>query len=101
MDEDTVRRIGAEAGKEAARQVLLSLGINAFNPIEAQETFSTMRELATDETREDLAWVRRVRGATETVRDTSLKTVTRILVTAFLGIVLLGTKEWWWKHISG
>jgi hypothetical protein len=49
----------------------------------------------------DLEFLRRLRGASDSIRDTAWKTVAKVVVTAFLGVLALGTKDWWIAHIKG
>jgi hypothetical protein len=49
----------------------------------------------------DLQFMRRWRKNTDKVTDTGITTFVRWLVVGALGIFILGTKDWWIKHITG
>jgi len=37
----------------------------------------------------------------EKITDTGMRTFVRVAVSGALGLLLLGTKDWWIKHITG
>lgn len=100
----SVAHIAERAADEAVSRMLTHLGIDASNPIQSQAEFQALRELAKllkDEgIAADLAFIRRLRTASETIKDTTWKTVVRVLLTAALGIFAIGTKDWWLQHIG-
>lgn len=102
---ESVTHIAELAAKKAVEDVCLLLGIDVKDPIKTQAEFQAVRKIAAmlenDEVVDDLAFIRRLRTATDTIKDTTWKTVVRVLVTGALGIFLLGTKDWWLKHITG
>jgi hypothetical protein len=105
MDAGAMKALAKEAAKEAAHEVLQTIGIDTSNPIKTQAEFASMRELALlmkdDRIVADLEFLRRLRGASDNIRDTAWKTVAKVVVTALLGILALGTKDWWLAHIKG
>jgi hypothetical protein len=105
MDNIQLQVMADAAAKKAVAEVLLHLGIDANDPIKTQAEFQAVRELATvmkdAEIAEDIAFVRRLRKASDTIQDTTWKTIVRVLVTGAVGVFLIGTKDWWLSHIKG
>lgn len=105
MDVVAMKAVAKEAAKEAVQEVLQHIGVDTANPIRTQAEFAAMRELTVlmkDEAIvQDLEFLRRLRMVSETVRDTTWKTVAKVIVTFTLGIIALGTKDWWLAHIKG
>ncbi len=101
----SVSQLADRAAIKAVEQVFVNLGIDISDPIKAQAQFASLRQLAVimqdKEFVEDLAWLRSLRTASEAVKDVSLRTVAKIVVTAILGILVLGTKDWWLSHVIG
>lgn len=96
------RAIAEEASRKALADLLGPLGISLDNPRQDLGKLLTARALLDDEGFvEDLAFVRKLRTNTEKVTDAGIKAFVTVVVTSFLGLVLLGTKEWWLKHITG
>lgn len=71
-----------QAAQRAVERLFIALGVDMSNPkgiIELQKT---------------LTFATNLRGASDTIRKTGLKTAVGLIVTAFLGIVVLGLKDW-------
>jgi glucuronate isomerase len=105
VDKKTEELIAERAAEAAVHRILIHLGIDATNPIQSQEDFQALRALAKllkdVGLTEDLAFLRRLRTASDTIKDTTWKTAIRVVVTATLGILAIGTREWWMQHIFG
>lgn len=105
MDLGAMKAVAKEAAKEAVDDVLQRIGIDVSNPIKTQAEFAAMRELTVlmkdEKIAADLEFLRRLRGASENIRDTAWKTVAKVVATALLGFLALGTKDWWLAHIKG
>jgi hypothetical protein len=71
---------GRAAGREAARETFVVMGLNPDEPQEAQET---------------MAFVRSLKEATDTVRTTGLRTAVGLVVAMLLGLVALGARAKW------
>lgn len=101
---NNVEQAATAAAREAVMHTLLALGIDTSNPIKTQAEFASMRKLVAlvedDELYEDIAFVRRLRKASDTIKDTSLKTIAKWGVTGLLGIIAIGTKDWWLAHVG-
>lgn len=88
--------------QRAIEGVFTRLGVDINDPLSAQKDFALLRAMRMDENlKADLDFAHRLRVAGEKVTDTSVRTVVRVLVTGALGLLLLGTKDWWIKHITG
>jgi hypothetical protein len=102
---ESIQHIADRAATEAVRQTLTALGINAENPMKSQEEFQALRALAKlmkDEgIAEDLQFIRRLRTASDTMKDATWRTIIRVIITATLGIVAIGTRDWWFAHVAG
>lgn len=101
---ESVVHLADRAAHTAVEQVFTNLGIDISNPIKAQEQFASLRRLAVmmadEKFAEDFAWLRRLRLASESAKDVSIRTIVKILVTAILGVIAIGTKDWWISHIG-
>jgi hypothetical protein len=96
------QKIAVDAASTALQEFFPLLGIDPLNPQKDVARLLAARALLEDPLfAEDIAFVRRLRGTTERVAEQGIKTFVSIIVTGFLGVVLLGTKEWWLKHIIG
>lgn len=96
------RAIAEEASRKALADLLGPLGISLDNPRPDLGKLLTARALLDDEGfAEDLAFIRKLRTNTETVTNAGIKAFVTIFVSGLLGLVLLGTKEWWLKHVTG
>jgi hypothetical protein len=96
------QKIAVDAARTALQEFFPLLGIDPLNPQKDVARLLAARALLEDPLfAEDIAFVRRLRGTTERVAEQGIKTFVSIIVTGFLGVVLLGTKEWWLKHIIG
>jgi UDP-N-acetyl-D-mannosaminuronic acid transferase (WecB/TagA/CpsF family) len=100
---ESIQHIADRAAAQAVKEVLLHLGIDVANPIQTQIEFQALRELAKllkdDGIAADLAFARRLRTASETIKDATWRTIIRVVVTAALGIFFIGTRDWWLAHI--
>lgn len=81
---------------KAVSETLISLGIDASNPIKAQRDFAVISELRAwadnEELQADLAHLRRWRKAVEGATKTSILTTIGVLITGALGALYLGIK---------
>lgn len=93
-----------EIAKAAVQETLIMLGVDVHDPLKTQQDFANMRKVAKlmedPELTADIEFVRRLRGASEVVRDTAWKTIAKWVATGLLGLLLLGTKDWWRSHIG-
>lgn len=96
---DSIEHIADRAATKAVRETLLLIGVDLSDPIKAQEEFAALRAIASPTIQADLAFLRRLHGAAETVSDASWRTVVRVLITAMLGGVAIVTKDYWLSHI--
>lgn len=96
------KQLAAEAARIAIADFLPALGVPPDTPVKEVHKLLTARALFEDPGfAEDLAFIRRLRGTTEKVAEQGIKTMVSIFVTVLLGIVLLGTKDWWLRHVVG
>lgn len=90
--------IAEVAAAKAVKQTLLTLGIDASDPIQAQQDFVVLREMRAlmrdQEFQADMAHIRRWRKSMEAVQSKGLLTVVGILVTGVLGLIVMGIKGW-------
>jgi hypothetical protein len=97
--------IAEQAAKRAVESVMLHLGFDVTNPIKVQTEFAALRLLAEklddEDFVDDLAFIRRLRLTTEKASGATITTIVNVLVTGTIGLILLGTKDWWLKHIAG
>jgi hypothetical protein len=87
----------ADAAAEATvRRMLIAMGLDPNNPINAQEDFSLMRyvndKVRDPEFKQDLAWVRRARKASEGIFG-------KIMLTA-VGIAVAGGLTTFWQGLK-
>jgi len=102
--EHIAERAAQKAAEATAIRVLTALGIDTSDPIQTQAEFQALRKVAkllndTDVV-DDLAFVRRLRAATEAATRVTWTTIVKALVTLALGIFAIGTKDWWLTHIG-
>jgi hypothetical protein len=99
------QNIADRAAQRAVEGMLVHFGFDVQNPIKVQQELAALRTLAKklddEDFVEDLAFIRRLRLTTDKAKSASISTIVNVLVTAFLGLLLLGTKDWWLKHITG
>ena len=76
MNPDEVRHIATEAAKEAIRELLVAMGVNAHD------------EKALLEMQQDFAHVRAWRKSTETIKAKSLSAAVTFLVTGAFGYLV-------------
>jgi hypothetical protein len=104
MEVGAMEAIAERAAKKAVQEVLQHIGVDTSNPIKTQAEFVAMRELTVlmkdEKIAADLEFLRRLRTASDGIRDTAWKTVAKVLVTALLGIFAIGTKDWWLTHLG-
>lgn len=97
---DTVnmRIIAEAAAKAAVEETLISLGIDARDPIQAQKDFMALREVSKliidPEFRRDMEHLRSWRLAVNEVKAKSLLTLVGILLTGGVALLLAGFKGW-------
>lgn len=106
--ERLVRVTAERTAAQAVERTLTGLGINVADPISAQRDFSKLRALRTllddAEFQADLAHLRRWRLALERggalVAGAGIRTTVTIAITALIGLVGLGFKDWFkgWLH---
>lgn len=107
VPDDTQNQINLadRAAKKAVEEFALLLGIDPGDPLKAQRNMAALgrlaQELEDEQLQADAAFVRRLRLNVNTVTDTGLKTAAKWMVLFVLGLLALGTKEWWLKHITG
>lgn len=91
--------------ERAVEGVLERLGVDTKDPIQAQADFAKLRSLRRlmddDEFQLDLAFMRRWRTNTDKITDTGIRAVAKWMVLGILAMLVLGTKDWWIKHITG
>lgn len=92
-----VEDIATRAADKAVKNVLLQIGIDVDNPIDAQKDFYLMREagkLASDhEFRKDLQYIRSWRLKTESVTTKGLLLVFTMFLTGILTSAWLGFQQ--------
>lgn len=94
----SIEHIADRAASKAVRDTLLLIGIDLSDPIKAQEEFAALRGLASTTVQSDLAFLRRLHGAADTVSEAGWRTVIRVLITALLGGIAIVTKDYWLSH---
>lgn len=91
--------------QRAVEGVLQRLGVDTSNPLKAQADFQRLRSISAlmddPEFQADLAFMRRWRSNTETIAQTGMKAFVKWFVVGGLGLLVLGTKDWWIRHITG
>jgi hypothetical protein len=105
MNEHDLQVIADNAAKKAVEGMLTTLGLDVSEPIVAQKQFAALRRIADmfddEDYKMDMSFLRSLRSNVGKVTDTGLRTVARTIIVFVLGIILLGTKDWWLKHIGG
>jgi hypothetical protein len=101
---ESVEHIADRAARKAVEDTLLLIGVDVRNPVTAQEQFASLRRMATlvenEEHAADMAFVRRVRLARDAVVDSSWRTTAKVLITFALGLLAVGSKDWWGSHVA-
>lgn len=86
----------ARAARSAVAETLTALGVSTGNPIEAQETFASLRGLvkifSDKDFQADLAHLRTWRRSVDTVKSKGLSLLTAAVVTGLLAWVVTGFK---------
>lgn len=99
----SIEHIADRAAAKAVRDTLMLIGIDVTNPIKAQEEFATLRRMVTlvgsERTQQNLVWLETLHSASEKVADTGWRTVTRLLITAGIGLLAVMTREYWFTHV--
>lgn len=96
---ESIEHIADRAAEKAVRNTLSLIGIDLTDPIRAQEQFAMLRAISSARTQGDLAFLRRLHGAADTVSDAGWRTLVKILLTAVLAMVGIVTKDYWLSHI--
>ena len=95
-DVTRITEIAEAAAERAVQKTLLLIGVDLKNPIEAQQDFSTLRDVArmarTSDFRKDLEHARTSRLWWESVRDKGTLISLGILITAILSALWAGIK---------
>jgi hypothetical protein len=96
MTPHEVKSIAESAAREAVREILITLGINADDPISMQRDFTVMREvgrLAMDsEFRKDIEHTRKWRKALEQLEAKSFVAAIGVIITGGLGLLWAGIR---------
>lgn len=97
-----IEQIASEAAHKAVHQTLLSLGIDADNPLHAQRDFVVLREIGAlvmdAEFRKDMEHVRAWRLSVNEVKSKGVITLVGLIVTGVVGLVVAGFKGWLGGH---
>jgi hypothetical protein len=56
-----LKNVAEEAAEKTVRRWLLALGVDPDEPLQAQASMAALREIATEEGRIDLGWLRKTR----------------------------------------
>lgn len=96
---ESIEHVADRAAAKAVRDTLLLIGIDLTDPIRAQEEFATLRAIASPKVQDDLAFLRRLHGAADTVSDAGWRTLIKVLLTALLAGLGIATKDYWLSHI--
>ena len=87
-------QIADEAAEKAVKKVLLTLGVNADNPIEMQKDMIALRELRIlvddSEIQQDLLYLRSWRKTMQAVKSKGILTAVGMIVTAILAALWFG-----------
>ncbi len=90
-------QIADEAAEKAVKKVLLTLGVNADNPIEMQKDMIALRELRIlvddSEIQQDLLYLRSWRKTMQAVKSKGILTAVGMVVTAILAALWFGFKD--------
>lgn len=90
--------IAETAAQKAVTHTLLTLGIDATDPIQAQQDFMALREVRAmirdPNFQANMAHVDRWRKSAEALQSKSFLTIIGILVTGCLGLMVLGLRDW-------
>lgn len=93
-----LHHIASEAAERAVRNTLLTLGIDADDPIKAQEDFAVLREIGSmvrdPEFRKDLEAIRLWRTAQRELTSHGLKVALGVLVVGALGALWVGIQSY-------
>lgn len=104
MNDETrklIEDVAQVAAERAVKTALLTLGLDANHPLQAQREMASLREMAIlvddPEFQKDLMYVRTWRKSYEAVRTRGLITFTALIVTGLVGLLLAGV----WSKIGG
>lgn len=96
--------IADRAAQKAVESMLITLGLDISEPIVAQKQFAALRRIADmfddDDYMSDMAFLRRLRVNVSIASDTGIRTVWRTIIVFILGLLVLGSRDWWSKHIG-
>jgi hypothetical protein len=85
------------AAERAVRAVLLQIGIDSADPLEAQKDFYLMRQVAhmaaDSEFRKDMEHVRAWRMSMDSIKSKGILTAVGILMSGFLAALWMGFKQ--------
>jgi len=91
-----MQEVSEKAADKAVRDMLLRLGINPDDPIEAQKDFAAMREfrelMLDQEWQKDQLHLRRWRKAMDTIETKGILTGMGFMVIGVVGFVIYGVK---------
>lgn len=100
---ESIEAVATRVAEHTVTRTLALLGVDATNPLRSQAEFQALRrvvKLLNDEgIVDDLAFLQRLRVASETARKVTLGTVVKALVTLLLALLAIGTKDWWMAHM--
>jgi hypothetical protein len=93
-----IELIAAEAAKKAVKETLLTLGIDADNPLAAQKDMMVLREVGDlimdAEFRKDMEHLRTWRVTLNGVKSKGLLTLVGLIVTGVVGLTMAGFQGW-------
>lgn len=93
-----IEQIASEAARKAVKETLLTLGIDADDPLNAQKDMVILREvgkLVLDaEFRKDMEHLRAWRVTVLDVKSKGLMAAVGIIVTGVIGLLVAGFKGW-------
>lgn len=99
MDRETealMEKIAKDAAKRAVGELLISLGINAQDPLEAQQNFAALAKIRTilddPECTKDRNFSRNMRKTYEGVEKVGIKAAMSMAVFGLLAFILYGIK---------
>lgn len=100
IDEQTevvIRHVAEQAARQAVTEVLVALGLDPRNPIEAQRDMATLRlmrdTLVDEDYQRDMLHLRRWRRAMDSVQDKSLTAAVGVVTSGILAALYLGISE--------
>lgn len=98
IPQSQIEQIASEAARKAVKETLLTLGIDADNPIAAQKDMVILREVGElvmdSEFRKDMEHLRTWRLSVNSVKSKGLLTIVGLIVTGAIGLLVAGLKGW-------